>query len=169
MLRPLTRTILLLALAACGSEEQGSMGYIAAQVDGAAWRAPASEGTVVYSLGSPDGAGFVYSSAFKRVQFGGEILSLDLPNPPALGVHALGGDSAYAMFASCPSQDLNDCAVWRSISSDPGTLEITAIDTAAGTISGTFAFPGHFLSDTRGGAVKSITAGAFRIHYVIPP
>ena len=168
MLRPLTGALLMLALAGCGSDEQGSATYIAARVDGAAWKAGASEATVVYSLGTPDGAGFVYSSAFKRVPFGGEFLSLDLPNPPTLGVHALGGDSSFATFMSCPTQDLSDCAFWRSVASDPGTVEVTAIDTAADMIEGTFTFRGHFLGDS-GGAVKGISKGRFRIHFVPAP
>lgn len=168
MLRTLSGGLLLLALAGCGSEEGSASAALAVRVDGTWWRAPASEGVVVYSGSDPEGAGYVYTAGLVRTGSGNEFLSLDLPNPPAVGTYSLGGTTAFATFLSCPAPDAAACAFWSTIPSDPGTVSITAIDTAAGTIAGTFSFRGHFSGDSAG-AVKTFSGGQFVIRFAPVP
>lgn len=168
MLRPLTLGLILAALGGCTDGGPDTGPYLAASIDGVAFRRPASDGVVVYSVDAPDGAGMVFSVASRRSIGGVEYLAIDLPNPPAVGTYHLGGDSATATYATCPTEALTDCASWTAIASDPGTLEIAAIDTASGSIEGTFAFHGHFLGDSAG-AVKPVTEGRFRIRFTPAP
>lgn len=169
MLRPLITTVIVAAaLAGCNGEESPPTPFIGASVAGTAWVRPASEGQVVYTVDAPDGPGTVYSIASRSFGSSREYLAIDLPNPPRLGTFSLGGDTAFATYAICTGAAAAPCSSWRAIASDPGTLTITAIDTSAGTIAGSFAFHGH-LGGESAGDVKNVTAGRFLIHFAPPP
>lgn len=127
-MRALNTLLLVGLLAGCGDGEGVGTAYIAAEIDGVTWRQPASEGIVVYSVGTS----------------------------------AIDGEEAAASFSSCPNDVLADCIGWEAIPSDPGTLEITAIDAGTGRITGTFSFTGYVLGDSTG-TTKNFTAGSFDI------
>jgi len=160
-MRALTLLLCGLILVGCGDEE-GSAAYIAATIDGAPWRGAAVEGIVVYTVEDPEGSGSIFSSAHRPFGAGEQILSVNLPNPPALGVYALDGSEASAAYVSCPDDVLADCIGWQPVAGHPGTLEITAIDPESGRIAGTFSFAGYPLGDSTG-TPKYFTSGAFDI------
>ncbi len=168
MSRALTLLLVGLATAGCGSTEPTSGPYVTAVVAGRSWRAPASEAQLVYSVDSPDAGGSWFTIASRQMGTTSELVSLNLPDPPHLGAYSIDGGAARATFASCPTQDLADCAAWPAIPGDPGQLEITAVDTAALMIEGTFSFRGHLLGDSLG-PVKVISNGRFRVHLTSPP
>lgn len=162
MHRPLIALLLVAAVVACNDGEGVAPTYIHAQVGGKYWSGPASEGTVVYPGGAPDGAGLIYTVATHSISGGKEFLSLDLPTTPSIGSYPLDGISAFATFAACPDQDLADCIYWKPVAGHAGTLSITHVDPATGLIEGTFSFTGYLLRDTTK-ATKSITEGQFSI------
>jgi hypothetical protein len=161
-MRALIFTVALVLLSGCGDGEGIGAPYIAADVDGIGWRGSASEGVVAYSVDDPEGSGSISTIASRQIPPGNQLLSLNLPNPPAVGTWSLGGDSATAAFMSCPNNVLADCIWWAPIASDPGTLEITAIDPESGRIAGTFTFKGYALGDSTG-ASRNFTGGRFDI------
>lgn len=168
MLRALTLMGVGLAVAGCGSTEPISGPYVIAVVAGRGWRATASDAVLAYSVDAPD-AGATWSSlAARQAGTTSELLSLNLPDPPRVGTYAIDGTIAHAAYLTCPTEALADCAAWPAIPSDPGQLEITAVDTAALMIEGTFSFRGHLLGDSPG-PVKEISNGRFRIHLGSPP
>jgi len=162
MRRTLIAVSLLSGLVACGDGEGPVPSYIHAQVGGSYWSAPASEGVVVFPGAVPDGPGVIYTAAMRTVGGGTQILSLDLPNPPSVGSYPLDDLTAFATFASCPTQNVADCAYWTPVPGHPGTLAITHIEPTTGLIEGTFVFTGYLLGDSTA-TTKSITQGQFSI------
>jgi hypothetical protein len=161
-MRVLTSLLLLSLLAGCGTDEGTAGPYLQASISGVSWREAASEGVVVYSVDHPDGSGSIFTIAARDVGAGVQLLSLNLPNPPAIGTYPLTGGEVGAVFSSCPNNVLADCISFTPVPAHPGTLEITSIDPETGRITGTFSFTGYALGDTTG-SIKHVTGGSFDI------
>ena len=162
MRRSLIALLLLMSIAACNDGPGVAPTYIHAQVDGKYWTGSASTGVVVYPGGVPDGPGFIYTVATHSISGGKEFLSLDLPTAAAVGSYPIDGAAATGTFAACPNQDLVDCIYWRPVAGHPGTLTITRVDPATGSIEGTFSFTAYMLGDSTK-LTKSLTQGQFSI------
>ena len=162
MRRSLTLLVALLSLAACSDGEGPGTPFIRVTLDGQPWSAEAQEGTVVFPPADPDGAGRIFTLASRPYGGGSQILTMDLPMPPALGTYALDGVTAAATFTSCPNDVLADCIGWSAVAEHPGALIIDRIDPVDGVIEGAFVFNGYALGNPLGQS-KSFTAGRFRI------
>lgn len=168
MRHALSLIVTVLALTGCGSTEPSTAPFLTAVVAGSRWRGPTSDAELVYTVDAPDGAGMWTTIASRPLGSTSELLSLGLPDPPGPGIYPIDGTTAHASFATCPTQNVADCTFWAAVPSDPGQLEITAVDTAARTIEGIFSFNGHFLGDGAGSVVV-VSNGRFRIRLATSP
>ena len=163
MRRSLIALMAMLSLVGCTDGEGPGAPFIRATVDGKVWIAEAQEGTVVYVVDDPDGAGKIFTIASRHLGGGSQYITLNLPMPPAIGTYQLDGAAAHATYASCPDDVLADCISWSAVAAHPGTLIIDRIDPVDGVIEGSFVFDGYALGNPEGTS-KSFTGGRFRIY-----
>lgn len=141
--------VCLFALSSCGDDDDGPTFFVKATVNGDEF----DTGAVTGALTGP----FIIITGTEGIS---EFISISIREDQTAGNYNLSLNSQDIVAAGYSSVSLTGNSV--SIDAEAGMLTISAIDTSAQTVSGTFEFSG---TDANSGETYSVLAGEFNAEY----